>query len=92
MKIFTEFYKYICIFENFLLPLQPNWMQRRHTRICVRTRGRNNNSIKLKMKTQETKQMPFGSEDIGTGTSQQKYFTADEAMAFMEPRIRAMFR
>ena len=44
------------------------------------------------MKTQETKQMPFGSEDIGTGTSQQKYSTADEAMAFMEPRIRAMFR
>lgn len=44
------------------------------------------------MKTQETKQMPFGSENIGTGTPQQKYFTADEAMAFLEPRIRAMFR
>ena len=44
------------------------------------------------MKTQETQQMPFGSENIGTGTPQQKYFTADEAMAFLEPRIRAMFR
>ncbi len=43
------------------------------------------------MKTQETKQMPFGSENIGTGTPQQMYFTADEAMAFLEPRIRAMF-
>ncbi len=44
------------------------------------------------MKTQETKQMPYGSENIGTGMPQQKYFTADEAMAFLEPRIRAMFR
>ena len=24
--------------------------------------------------------------------SEQKYFTAEEAMAFMEPRIRAMFK
>ncbi len=42
------------------------------------------------MKSQEPKQMPVGSENIGVGTSQQKYFTADEAMAFLEPRIRAM--
>ena len=44
------------------------------------------------MKNQEPKQMPLGSENIGVGTPQQQYFTADEAMAFMEPRIRAMFR
>ncbi len=43
------------------------------------------------MKAQETQQMPFGSENIGAGTPQQKYFTADEAMVFLEPRIRAMF-
>lgn len=44
------------------------------------------------MKTQESKQMPLGSENNGIGTPQQKYFTADEAMAFLEPRIRAMFK
>ena len=44
------------------------------------------------MKNQEPKQMPIASENIGTGTSPQKYFTADEAMAFLEPRIRSMFR
>ena len=27
-----------------------------------------------------------------TSGSEQQYFTAEEAMAFMEPRIRAMFR
>ena len=38
----------------------------------------------------ERKEMPIPSErPIG---SQQKYFTADEAMAFLEPRIRAMFK
>lgn len=44
------------------------------------------------MKTQETKQMPVGPENLGAGSPQQMYFTADEAMAFLEPRIRAMFR
>ena len=44
------------------------------------------------MKIQESKQMPIGSESIGVGTPQQQYFTADEAIAFLEPRIRAMFR
>ena len=43
------------------------------------------------MKTQEAKQMPFDSTNNGVGTVQQKYFTAEEAMTFMEPRIRAMF-
>lgn len=31
-------------------------------------------------------------ENIGAGMPQKEYFTADEAMAFLEPRIRAMFR
>ena len=53
--------------------------------------ARKKNCIKQNMKTRETKQMPYGSENIGTGMPQQKYFTADEAMAFLEPRIRAMF-
>ena len=44
------------------------------------------------MNTQEPKQMPISAEITGAGTPQQKYFTADEAMAFLEPRIRAMFR
>ena len=44
------------------------------------------------MKNQEPKQMPITSENIGAGNAPQKYFTADEAMAFLEPRIRSMFR
>ena len=67
--------------------MQPLWVQRSHARIYTRRNARRKNN----MKTQETKQMPFGSENIGTGTPQQKYFTADEAMAFLEPRIRDMF-
>ena len=43
-----------------------------------------NNTI---MKQQEPQQMPLGS-----GLPQKEYFTADEAMAYLEPRIRAMFR
>ena len=44
------------------------------------------------MKTQDPKQMPFVSENNGGAVPQKEYFTADEAMAFLEPRIRAMFR
>ena len=32
MKIFVEFYKFICIIQIFLLPLQPIWVQRRSAR------------------------------------------------------------
>jgi hypothetical protein len=48
-----------------------------------------NNEI---MEMEQPKQMPYGSENTGVGTPQQKYFTADEAMTFLEPRIRAMFK
>ena len=48
-----------------------------------------NNAI---MKTEQSKQMPYGSENTGVGNPAKQYFTADEAMAFLEPRIRAMFK
>ncbi len=44
------------------------------------------------MKKQNPKQAPIGADSTGVGTPQQKYFTADEAIAFLEPRIRAMFK
>ena len=44
------------------------------------------------MNNLDPKQAPVGTDNIGVGTPQQKYFTADEAMAFLEPRIRAMFK
>ena len=44
------------------------------------------------MSTQDPKEAPIGSDSTGVGTPQQKYFTADEAMTFLEPRIRAMFK
>lgn len=43
------------------------------------------------MKTQEPKQMPISNESIGSGTTKQ-YYTVDEAIAYLEPRIRAMFQ
>ena len=48
-----------------------------------------NNTI---MKQQEPQQKPLGSEKNGADLPQKEYFTADEAMAYLEPRIRAMFR
>ena len=44
------------------------------------------------MNQKEPKQAPIGTDSTGVGTPQQMYFTADEAMAFLEPRIRAMFK
>jgi len=45
------------------------------------------------MKTSNTQQeMPFGSESGSVNNVQKKYYTADEAIAFLEPRIRAMFK
>ena len=35
---------------------------------------------------------PITTDAIGTGNVQKKYYTADEAIAFLEPRIRAMFQ
>ena len=44
------------------------------------------------MSTQDPKEAPMGTDSTSVGTPQQKYFTADEVMAFLEPRIRAMFK
>ena len=44
------------------------------------------------MNTHTPKESPVASESLGASLSQQQYFTADEAIAFLEPRIRAMFR
>ena len=44
------------------------------------------------MNTKQTQQAPMVTEATGGGIPQQKYFTAEEAIAFLEPRIRAMFR
>lgn len=35
---------------------------------------------------------PITTDAIGSGSVQKKYYTADEAIAFLEPRIRAMFK
>ena len=35
--------------------------------------------------------MPIASEETG-GSIRQKYYTAEEAVAYLEPRIRALFR
>ena len=46
----------------------------------------------INMKTQDLKEMPIGMESAGSATQQRQYYTVDEAMAYLEPRIRAMFR
>ncbi|MBO4690884.1 MAG: hypothetical protein J5621_08420 [Paludibacteraceae bacterium] len=43
-------------------------------------------------KQKQKNEMPFATERGASGVQQQQYFTADEAMAFLEPRIRAMFK
>ena len=43
------------------------------------------------MKTQELKEMPIGTESSVSSSQQRQYYTVDEAMAYLEPRIRAMF-
>ncbi|MBQ7438773.1 MAG: hypothetical protein IJ602_01380 [Paludibacteraceae bacterium] len=35
---------------------------------------------------------PITTDVAGNGNVQKKYYTADEAIAFLEPRIRAMFQ
>ena len=51
--------------------------------------ARKNNPMKTSNTPQE---MPFGSESGSVNNVQKKYYTADEAVAFLEPRIRAMFK
>ena len=45
------------------------------------------------MKNQSNpKEMPLCMESGNINNVQKKYYTADEAVAFLEPRIRALFR
>lgn len=44
------------------------------------------------MKMDNVKNMAATDTTLAGGMSTQKYYTADEAMTFIEPRIRAMFR
>lgn len=44
------------------------------------------------MKTPELKQMPVNPEYSVTASQPRQYYTVDEAMTYLEPRIRAMFR
>ena len=39
----------------------------------------------------QPQEAPITTDEIGIGNVQKKYYTADEAIAFLEPRIRAMF-
>ena len=43
------------------------------------------------METFKTKEIPVATESKNMGSAKQ-YYTAEEAIAFMEPRIRAMFK
>ena len=63
----------------------------RISNICCNFAAQNVKIAKT-MNQKEPKQAPNGTDSTGVGTPQQMYFTADEAMAFLEPRIRAMFK
>lgn len=39
-----------------------------------------------------TKEAPITTEVSSAGNVQKKYYTVEEAIAFLEPRIRAMFQ
>ena len=67
-------------------------MQRHYTRTCVKGREPLGNYKDKDMEPQELKQMPMNTEYSGSATQQRQYYTVDEAMAYLEPRIRAMFR
>ena len=49
--------------------------------------------INIYMSTQHySNEAPVLIEATSAGNAQKKYYTADEAIAFLEPRIRAMFQ
>ena len=64
--------------------------------VPLQRKGQNTLAFSIKiaaMKTSNTPQeMPLGSESGSINNVQKKYYTADEAVAFLEPRIRAMFK
>lgn len=44
------------------------------------------------MQNFQSKEAPIVDNTIGHGMAKKQYYSADEAMAFLEPRIRAMFK
>lgn len=44
------------------------------------------------MQTYQSTESPIMENSSGLGSAKKQYFSADEAMAFLEPRIRAMFK
>ncbi|MDY2943481.1 MAG: hypothetical protein SOT07_07285 [Paludibacteraceae bacterium] len=44
------------------------------------------------MKQSQNIEMPRLDESTSNSSTQKRYFTAEEAMAYMEPRIRSMFQ
>jgi hypothetical protein len=68
------------------------WHKNLHVSFFCSTFAAAKYKTRRNMKQQEPKQMPLGRDNTTVGMPQKEYFTADEAMAFLEPRIRAMFR
>lgn len=44
------------------------------------------------MQTYQSTESPIMESTSGHGSAKRQYYSADEAMAFLEPRIRAMFK
>lgn len=49
------------------------------------------NILIMKREEQYDKESPIAATD-GANTVEQKYFTAEESIAYLEPRIRALFK
>jgi len=71
-----------CTYQKKALPLHRTGQNT--LTFCIKIVAMNTSST-----PQET---PFGSESGSVNNVQKKYYTADEAVAFLEPRIRAMFK
>ena len=50
------------------------------------------NKKTIMKKNYQPQESPMKTPNGNSGGTQQMYFTPEEAMAFMEPRIRAMFK
>ena len=51
-----------------------------------------NDIVMLKDVKHNATETPIATDVICSGNAQKKYYTADEAIAFLEPRIREMFQ
>ena len=84
------------VFLSLWLKITTNSCTYQKKTVPLQRKGQNTLAFSIKiaaMKTSNTPQeMPFGSESGSISNVQKKYYTADEAVAFLEPRIRAMFK